>query len=142
MNIESANKKREIISSKEEEDTSSQTLNVPETPKQNGITKKLSQSVISKESLTLVPEGGDNQITQNGYAQEKADNTSETNASNNVEHSDQVRSVTIVCAAILILSTDKDNLEPVRRNLTCSSIIFRRMLINSWTSRLKTVSNT
>lgn len=93
MNIESANKKREIISRSEEEDTSSQTLNLPETPKQNGMVKKLSQSVITKESLYLKPEGGHNQITQNGFAQEKADQASELNADNNVEHSDQVRSV-------------------------------------------------
>jgi len=53
------------------------------------MVKKLSQSVISKESLTLVPEGGDNQIIQNGFVQEKADLTAEPNANNDFEHSDQ-----------------------------------------------------
>lgn len=88
MNIESANKKRETIAQGEE--PTSPTLNVPESPKQNGMVKKLSQSVISKESLTLVPEGGDNQITQNGISQEKADHASELSAGDNVEQSDQV----------------------------------------------------
>lgn len=125
VNIESANKKREIISRSEEEDTSSQSLNVPDTPKQNGMVKKLSQSVISKESLTLVPEGGDNQITQNGFSQEKTDHTSEPNANNNVEHADQVRSVIIGLLGHpnIVDETDKDNLELVCRNIPWSSMI-------------------
>lgn len=91
MNIESANKKREASKITQEEEATSPTLNVPESPKQNGMVKKLSQSVISKESLTLVPEGADNQITQNGISQEKVDHATEASAGDNVENSDQVR---------------------------------------------------
>ena len=98
VNIESANKKRGIIDHVEEEEVvghavTNQKLDTPPTPKINGLTKKLSQngidSLISKESLTLVPEGGDT-ITQNGHANEKQEPNEAKFANNNNENSDQV----------------------------------------------------
>lgn len=79
MNIETANKKRGIIDHVEEDQDNErepetvEKLDTPPMPKKNGLTKKLSVNglapVISKESLILVPEGGDTAVDhkeQNG----------------------------------------------------------------------------
>lgn len=48
----------------------------PPLPKKNGLVKKLSMSVISKESLLLVPEGGET-VLQNGHSHEKSTDQNE-----------------------------------------------------------------
>lgn len=67
VNIEVANKKRGIIDhtddEQEPEPETVEKADTPPMPKKNGLTKKLSVNglvpLISKESLVLVPEGGD-----------------------------------------------------------------------------------
>jgi hypothetical protein len=53
----------------------------PPSPRKNGLKKKLSQngleSLISKESLILVPEG--ETVTTNGYASDRDDNENKEN---------------------------------------------------------------
>lgn len=100
MNIESANKKRGIISHVEEVDAEADKdvdykPDTPPTPKKNGLVKKLSQngleSLISKQSLILVPERGE-VITQNGIATEKAEELSRlfnTITNNNILNVDE-----------------------------------------------------
>lgn len=64
--------------------------NTPPLPKKNGLVKNLSvnglASLISKESLILVPEGGD--TVPNGNAVENPE-TSESVVDNNNENADQ-----------------------------------------------------
>lgn len=103
INIESANKKRGIIDHTEPEpEPVNYKPDTPPTPKKNGLVKKLSQngieSLISKESLILVPEGGEPTM-QNGHAQEKVDHNEQTEniINSNLETADQqVTSVSII----------------------------------------------
>lgn len=96
MNIESANKKRGIISHVDDEPEPEPELvtdkpDTPPVPKKNELVKKLSQSVISKESLILVPEGGET-VLQNGHSHERtSDHNGKTDLgiNNNEKNSNQ-----------------------------------------------------
>lgn len=63
----------------------------PPSPRKNGLVKKLSQngieSLISKESLVLVPDGGD-VVMQNGHTNEPGENAAINN--NNLKVDQQV----------------------------------------------------
>jgi hypothetical protein len=59
----------------------------PPSPRKNGLKKKLSQngleSLISKESLILVPEG--DTVLTNGYSSDKEENENKENVDNNTD---------------------------------------------------------
>jgi hypothetical protein len=61
----------------------------PPSPRKNGLQKKLSQngleSLISKESLILVPEG--ETVTTNGYSSDREDNENKENVDSNRKNS-------------------------------------------------------
>lgn len=109
MNIETANKKRGIISHIEEETepepepAQEKPEDTPPLPKKNGLVKKLSQSgipnVISKESLILVPEGGET-ILLNGHSNEKYSNQNgkaEPGINNNNEQNSDQQVINVSC---------------------------------------------
>ncbi|CRK92398.1 CLUMA_CG005966, isoform A [Clunio marinus] len=89
VNIESAYEKRGITTVAEEEierEPVSQKPDTPPSPRKNGLVKKLSangiSSLISKESLLLVPEGGDT-VIQNGHTNGKVEQTEHIETVNN-----------------------------------------------------------
>lgn len=94
MNIETANKKRGIIDHTDDEPETEpepetvEKLDTPPMPKKNGLKKKLSVNglnpVISKESLILVPEGGDSTVDHKEQSEASLNNHNENNSDRQV----------------------------------------------------------